>query len=101
LERVRVLKGKAEVGVVYGITSPDRLKGDALGLLGRTRERRGIENRLHYVREETPGEDRCRARKGNGAQVLAAIRNACVHLLEGVEAPGKAAATRRFAVHPE
>jgi hypothetical protein len=40
-------------------------------------------------------------RKGNGAQVLAALRNAAVHLLEGVEASSKAAATRRFAVHPE
>ena len=27
--------------------------------------------------------------------------NAAVHLLEGVEASSKAAATRRFAVHPE
>jgi hypothetical protein len=61
----------------------------------------GIENRLHYVRDETLGEDRCRVRKGNGTQVLAAIRNACVHLREGVKAPSKAAATRRLAAHPE
>ena len=101
LERVRVLKDKTEVEVVYGITSLDRLKSDALDLLGRTREHWGIENRLHYVRDETLGEDRCRVRKGNGAQVLAALRNACVHLLEDVEAPSKAAATRRFAAHPE
>ena len=33
--------------------------------------------------------------------MLAAIRNAVVHLLEGVEAASKAAATRRFAAHPE
>ena len=101
LERVRVLKGKTEVEVVYGITSLGRQKSDAKALLGRTRDHWGIENRLHYVRDETLGEDRCRVRKGNGAQVLAAIRNACVHLLEDVEAPSKAAATRRFAAHPE
>ena len=39
------------------------------------------------MRDETLGEDRCRVRKGNAAQVLAAIRNACVHLLGEVERP--------------
>jgi predicted transposase YbfD/YdcC len=60
-----------------------------------------VENRLHYVRDETLGEDRCRVRKGQGAQVLAALRNAVVHLLEGIEANSKAAATRRLAAHPK
>jgi predicted transposase YbfD/YdcC len=101
LERVRVLKDKTEVEVVYGITSLGRQRADAAALLGRVRGHWGIENRLHYVRDETLGEDRCRVRKGQGAQVLAAIRNAVVHLLEGVKADSKAAATRRFAVHPE
>jgi hypothetical protein len=32
--------------------------------------------------------------------VLAALRNAVVHLLEGVEASSKAAATRTFAARP-
>ena len=101
LERVRLLKEKTEVEVVYGITSRDRLRSDAADLLRRTRGHWGIENRLHYVRDETLGEDRCRVRKGHGAQVLAAIRNACVHLLDGIKAISKAAATRRFAAHPE
>jgi hypothetical protein len=101
LERVRVLPGKTEVQVIYGITSLGRARSDAADLLGRTRGHWGIENRLHYVRDETLGEDGCRVRKGNGAQVLAALRNACVHLLEGVKAPSKAAATRRLAAHPE
>jgi len=101
LERVRLLKEKTEVEVVYGITSLDRLHSDAADLLGRTRGHWGIENRLHYVRDETLGEDRCRVRKGHGAQVLAAIRNACVHLLNGIKAISKAAATRRFAAHPK
>jgi hypothetical protein len=101
LERVRSLKGRAEVEVVCGITSLGRARSDARDLLRRTRGHWGIENRLHYVRDETLGEDRCRVRKGNAAQVLAAVRNACVHLLEAVEAPSKAAATRRLAAHPE
>jgi predicted transposase YbfD/YdcC len=101
LERMRVRKDKTEGEVVYGITSLGRARSDARDLLRRTRGHWGIENRLHYVRDETLGEDRCRVRKGHGAQVLAALRNACVHLLEGVQAPSKAAATRRLAAHPE
>jgi predicted transposase YbfD/YdcC len=101
LERVRVLKHKTEVEVVYGITSLGRERADAPALLGRVRAHWGIENGLHYVRDETLGEDRCRVRKGNGAQVLAALRNACVHLLGEVPAASKAAATRRLAAHPK
>jgi Transposase DDE domain len=101
LERVRVLKDRTEVEVVYGITSLGRERADAGALLGRVRGHWGIENGLHYVKDETLGEDRCRVRKGNGAQVLAAVRNAVVHLLQGVKAQSKAAATRRFAAHPK
>jgi hypothetical protein len=32
---------------------------------------------------------------------LAAVRNVAVHLLSGVKASSKAAATRRWAAHPE
>jgi predicted transposase YbfD/YdcC len=101
LERVRVLRDKTEVEVVYGLTSLGRGRAGAGAVLGRVRGPGGIENGLPYVQDEALGEDRCRVRKGNGAQVLAALRNAAVHLLEEVEASSKAAATRRFAVHPE
>ena len=80
---------------VWTATGPTR------ALLGRVREQWEIENRLRYVRDETFGEDRCRVRKGQATQVLAALRNAVVHPLEGVRAPSKAAAARRFAAHPE
>jgi hypothetical protein len=59
-----------------------------------------IENRLHGVRDVTLGEDACRVRSGSAPQALAALRNAVVHLLEGVEATSKAAALRRFAIYP-
>jgi predicted transposase YbfD/YdcC len=101
LERVRVLKGKTEVEAVYGITSLERREADARRLLGLVRGHWGIENGSHWVRDETLGEDRCRVRTGSGPQVLAALRNAAVHLLEGVDAPSKAAATRHFHVHPD
>ena len=101
LERVRVVKGKTEVQVVYGITSLGRDEADAKRLLGLARGHWGIENKLHYVRDETLGEDRCRVRKGAAAQVLAAVRNVAVHLLGEVNGKNKAAATRRLAAHPK
>ena len=38
----------------------------------------GVENRPHYVRGVTMGEDACRAREGSAPQVLAGVRNAGV-----------------------
>jgi len=49
----------------------------------------------------TLGEDGCRVRKGAAPQVLAAVRNAVLHLLAGVEADSRAAAIRRLNNHPE
>jgi hypothetical protein len=53
------------------------------------------------VKDETLGEDRCRERTGRSPQVLSMLRNVAVHLLEGVDALSKAAATRRFMIHPD
>ena len=100
LERVRIRGAKQEVEVVYGITSLDRFQADAKALLEFIRGHWGIENRLHYVKDETLGEDRCRVRTGSSPEILSLLRNVVVHLLEEVEAPNKAAATRRFMIHP-
>lgn len=40
-----------------------------------------IENRLHWVRDVTFDEDRCRIRKGAGARVMASLRNLAISLL--------------------
>lgn len=100
LERVRERKGKTQVETVYGITSLTRGEADARRLMALVRAHWGVENGLHYVRDVTLGEDGCRVRTGSAPQVLAALRNAVVHLLDGVDAPSKAAATRRFCAHP-
>jgi hypothetical protein len=85
--RVRHLAGgKAEQETVFGITSLGPDEADAERLQGLVRGHWGIENRLHLVRDVTLGEDGCRVRSGDAAQLLAAFRNAVVHLLEGVSA---------------
>jgi predicted transposase YbfD/YdcC len=100
IHRVRHLPGKTEQETVCGITSLAPEEADAQRLQGLVRGHWGIENRLHWVRDVTLGEDACRVRRGDAAQVLAAFRNAAIHLLEEVEAASKASATRHFAIHP-
>ena len=101
LERVRVVGGRTTVEVVHGITSLGRERADAARLLQLARGHWGIENGLHFVRDVTLGEDACRVRRGTAPQVLAAVRNAVVHLLGGGDAPNHAAAIRRLNAHPE
>ena len=101
LTRRRTVQGETSVEVVYGITSLKGEEADARRLLGLTRGHWRIENRLHYVRDVTLGEDGCRVRRGNAPQVLAAVRNVVIHLLAEVEAPSRAAAIRRLNNHPE
>jgi predicted transposase YbfD/YdcC len=100
LHRVRQLPAQVEQETVYGITSLGPQEADAARLQQLVRGHWAIENRLHWVRDQTLGEDGCRVRSGSAAQFLAACRNAVVHLLEQVTAASKAAATRFFAIHP-
>ena len=100
LVRERRVKGRATVEVVYGITSLDSGAADATRLLALTRAHWGIENGLHYTRDETLGEDRCRVRKGNSPRVWASLRNVAIHLLRGLDEPSVAAAVRRLAADP-
>jgi predicted transposase YbfD/YdcC len=101
LERERRVKGRATVEVVYGITSLSRSEADADRLLALTRTHWQIENGLHYVRDVTLGEDRCRVRTGKAPQVLASLRNVAVYLLNRMDTPSIAAATREIAAQPE
>ena len=100
IHRVRELPGRTEQETVYGITSLTAAEAGPERLLALSRGHWGIENRLHGVRDVTLGEDACRVRSGAAPQALAALRNAVIHLLEGVTAVSKAAALRRFAVFP-
>jgi hypothetical protein len=65
------------------------------------RFRRHIENKLHYVRDETMGEDKCRIRSGSAPQILAGIRNAAITLLWALEIDNIAEVLRANAWHPQ
>lgn len=67
--------------IVYGITS---LPAGAAGPAEIAADQRGhwrIENRTHYVRDTTFGEDRCQIRTGHAPQNTAALRNLTIDTL--------------------
>jgi hypothetical protein len=70
--------GKTTREVRYFLTSVPRAWADALQLLRWVRGHWSIENRTHYVRDVTMGEDASRVRQGSGPHVLAAVRNAAL-----------------------
>jgi predicted transposase YbfD/YdcC len=85
ITRTRAVRGVKTTEVHYGITSLSEQEADAKRLLGLVRGHWQIENGLHWVRDVTMGEDKCRVRRGNAPQALAALRNAALHLASGPE----------------
>jgi predicted transposase YbfD/YdcC len=100
LERhfVRVADGKVMHEVSYGVTSLTRKEADADRLLALVRGHWGIENGLHFRRDDTLREDRCRL-KGQGAQAMAVINNLVLGLLRGTDFETLPDARRYFAAN--
>jgi hypothetical protein len=101
LKRERTIGGTTTVEVIYGLTSLTPAEATAEELLAFSRSHWAIENGLHWVRDETLGEDRCRVRRGNAPRVMASLRNAAIPLLRERKSQSLAAAARELAVHPE
>jgi predicted transposase YbfD/YdcC len=81
----------------YFITSAPRELADADALLTWTRGHWSIENRSHYVRDVTFGEDASRIRKGGGPEIMAALRNAAIGFFRATGATKIAETIRRNA----
>jgi len=95
IQRWRHHKGKAEYEVTYGITSVPRSYADATTLLGWNRGHWRIENRSHYVRDVTFGEDASQISKGYAPHVPACLRNGIITCLRAEGVANIAAALRR------
>lgn len=98
--RTDMHRGETSVETAYAITSLAPERATPLQLLSLWRAHWQIENRLHYVRDVTYGEDQATVRVGRGAQGLAAIRNLAIGLLRLAGETNIAAACRRFAAQP-
>lgn len=100
LRRERRVKDQISVEICCGVTSREADRADADTLLDFTRKHWGIENRLHYVRDVTLGEDACRVRSGFAPHFLAACRNLVISLVRDAGWTNCAAALRRYAARP-
>jgi predicted transposase YbfD/YdcC len=98
--RVIVRTGLIESETTYGITSLPRAWAAPQLIEYFWRGHWTIENRLHYVRDETLGEDRCQVYAGSAPQVLATLRNGLLTLLRYHGWSNIAEANRRYAANP-
>lgn len=96
VERVVTPRGKVSGETRFAITSLGAEAG-ALALLRFIRGHWCIENRLHYVRDVTLGEDASQVRTGAAPQVMAALRNVVLALLRNAGHVNIAAALRQNA----
>ena len=91
--------GKVMHEVVYGITSLTAQEAGAKRLLEITRSHWGMESGLHYRRDVTLHEDRCRVRRGHAPRVLAVINNWVLGLFARLGYTSAPEARRHFAAH--
>lgn len=96
LERRVTERGSTTREVRYGITSLPPTCASAQRLLAVARSEWGIENGLHYRRDVTLQEDACQVRRGQAPQVLAALNNVVVGIMQGAGHRNLPAAQRTF-----
>lgn len=95
LERRTQQRGKHSCEERYLVTSLSHAEAGAGAVLRQRRGHWAIENRLHYVRDVTLGEDACQVRTGAAPEVLAALRNTVIGVFRQAGEPNIASALRR------
>jgi predicted transposase YbfD/YdcC len=92
--------GRWRTETVYAITDLTAEQATAAELADAARAHWGIENRLHWVRDVSYGEDLSQVRTGHGPAVMATLRNLAISLLRAAGATNIAAACRHLSRHP-
>ncbi len=92
--------GTSREETVYGITSLTRQQANAHRLLTCVQTHWHIENRLHWRRDVTLGEDGCRVRMAGAPQALAALNGAVLGLMDWLGVSNVPKQMRYFAAHP-
>jgi predicted transposase YbfD/YdcC len=90
----------AQTAVTYAVTSLSRQQATPEQLESLWRGHWCIENRNHYVRDETLGEDRCQVFAAQAPRALAALRSAILTLLRTQTWQCVPQALRHYAAHP-
>jgi hypothetical protein len=100
LERTVLKKGIWHTTLVYGLTSLSPKRASAQRLLELNRGHWGIENKLHYRRDVTLGEDHSQVRSGCAPPVLAALNNTVLALMDFLHVPNVPNQMRFYQAHP-
>ena len=101
VERRITKQGKRSYEIVCGFTSLTPQAASPLRLLALLRAHWEIENRNHWRRDATLGEDACTVTVAGGALILAALNNAILALLDRCHVTNVRSAMRRFSAKPE
>jgi predicted transposase YbfD/YdcC len=96
----RTADGKTSAEVVYGITSLSPDRASPARLLELNRSHWGIENGLHYRRDETLREDWCHLKRGQAPHAMAVINNLIVGLVLHLGWTNLPEARRYLDAHP-
>ncbi len=99
--RQRALGAEAHSETIYANTSLSRRQASPRQLEHLWRGHWSIENRNHYVRDETLGEDRCQVFAGQAAVALAALRSAILCLIRRQSWRCVPQALRHYAARPD
>jgi predicted transposase YbfD/YdcC len=95
-ERTILKTGAVSDAISYALTSLTTSEATAVDLAGLWRGHWTIENRVHYVRDVSMGEDAHQMHTGNAPQVLAALRNGWLNVLRAAGWTNIAAALRHY-----
>ena len=97
--QVKLSTGELSEAVTYGITSLGWQQADAEQLEKLWRGHWAIENRVHYVRDVSMGEDAGSIWSGSAPQALAAMRNSLLGLMRAQGWDNMADALRHYGAH--
>lgn len=101
IQRTITRHGKTTQELVFGLTSLTAQEASPEHLLALVRQHWHIENRAHWRRDVTLGEDACRVSVGQVPQVLAALNNCVLAIVDFLHHSNLAAATRFFTARPQ
>jgi hypothetical protein len=103
LERtVRLLKtNQTRHEVIYGLSSLSMRQAPPARMLSLIRDHWAIENKLHYRRDGSLGEDACQTRTGPVPSLLAQLNSAVLSLMDRVGVRNVARQMRYFDAHPD
>lgn len=93
-------KEKQREEIVYGFTNLPRSKASAKRLLELNQRHWSIENRLHYRRDVTLGEDASQIRVQGAPQTVAALNGGVLALMDWLGVSNVASQMRHFDAHP-